>query len=339
MRKTTLNKPLAVLISDVHYSLGTLALADKAFRTAIDKAAELRVPLVDCGDITNDKALLRAEVMNALIETMRYANDKDVKVYLLVGNHSLVNEKAKEHALNFLSPYVTVVSAPASIDGFNFIPYQSSKEDFLAALNQFPKKCTVITHQGFMGAFMGEYVQDKSSVDPSLCLDYTIFSGHYHKHQSLQTVTYIGNPYTLSFAEANDGPKGFLILNHNNTYTRVYTNLRKHVTCAVDVGSIGKIKDINPSDLVWVKLEGLEEDLVKVNKIKLSESLFDTPPVVFKLDKVPRKSNKKLDNKQPLIPSEMFDSLIETLPCSKKQVDVLKTLWKEVYNEAGFSKG
>ena len=79
--------------------------------------------------------------------------------------------------------------------------------------------------------------------------------------------------------------------------------------------------------------------MVKVNKIKLSESLFDTPPVVFKLDKVPRKSNKKLDNKQPLIPSEMFDSLIETLPCSKKQVDVLKTLWKEVYNEAGFSKG
>lgn len=330
--------PRAVLISDVHYSLGTLALADKAFRMAIDKAAELSIPLVDCGDITNDKALLRAEVMNTLIQTMRYANDKDVKVYLLVGNHSLINEKAKEHALTFLSPYATIVSNPAHVDGFNFIPYQSSKEDFLVALNQFPKKSTVITHQGFMGAFMGEYVQDKSSVDPSLCKDYAIFSGHYHKHQSLQTVTYVGNPYTLSFAEANDGHKGFLILNNDNSYTRVFTNLRKHCVYSLNLSNITKIKDINHEDLVWVKLEGLEEDLAKVNKIKLSESLFDITPAIFKLDKISRKSSKKLDNKQPLIPSQMFDNLIETLPCSKKQVSVLKTLWKEVYNEAGFGE-
>src|SRR4051812_39679990 len=108
-------KPIAVLVSDVHYSLKNLELSDKAFRAAIDTAHKLAVPLIDAGDLTDDKCIIRAEVANRLIKTMEYAKDKYVPVYCLVGNHSLINQKGKEHALEFLKPYCTVLDTYSAI--------------------------------------------------------------------------------------------------------------------------------------------------------------------------------------------------------------------------------
>ena len=59
--------PTAVLISDVHYSLQTLPLADKVMRMAIDKANSLGVPLIVAGDLHDTKANMRAECVNAMI--------------------------------------------------------------------------------------------------------------------------------------------------------------------------------------------------------------------------------------------------------------------------------
>ena len=61
-------KPIAVLISDVHYTPSSLPIAHTAMKMALSKAEALKVPLIDCGDILDSKAIIRAECANALIE-------------------------------------------------------------------------------------------------------------------------------------------------------------------------------------------------------------------------------------------------------------------------------
>lgn len=335
-------KPIAVLISDVHFSLSTLELADKAFRTAIDKAAELGVPLIDCGDLTNDKAIIRAEVANRLLKTMDYAFNKQVFVYLLVGNHSLVNEKGKEHALNFLECFnVNIIDSPTSravdVGGiyrdFHFIPYQSSNEEFVKTLKTMHPGDLVIAHQGFKGAHMGDYIQDNSSVDPKDCEGYRIFSGHYHKHQTLGNITYVGNPYTLSFGEANDGPKGFLVLFDDGSFEREILDLRRHVilegTVHQDRVFLEDQPGINMSDIVWFKLRGLKAELAKLDKKGLSNYVIGHTN--FRLDLLPTDtpSSTKASDLEKLTDPQIFDKLLDT--SSPEQSEDLKKLWREVY--------
>ena len=50
--------PIAVLISDIHYNINTLPVADAALRQAIAKANELDVVLIVTGDLHDTKANL-----------------------------------------------------------------------------------------------------------------------------------------------------------------------------------------------------------------------------------------------------------------------------------------
>ena len=102
-----------------------------------------------------------------------------------------MNEKASEHSLNFLEPYATIVDEPRvfmELPEVFFIPYQSNTEKLLRILDAPRTEKIYVMHQGFKGAFMGDYSVDKSSIDVSEVAHAKVFSGHYHRHQNLGTV-------------------------------------------------------------------------------------------------------------------------------------------------------
>lgn len=329
---TTQRKPIAVVISDVHYSLNTYPLADAAFRAAIDKAAELRVPLIDCGDLTNDKAILRAEVVNTLLLTMEYARCSDVPLYLLIGNHSLVNEKGKDHALNFLHPYANVVSHPVSAGGFNFVPYQNAAEKFLEAIGRFPKGSIVFGHQGTKGGQLGDYVKDASAFDPEQVKDWRVFLGHYHSHYELDTTVSIGNPYTLTFGEASTAPKGFLVVYEDGSYTREILELRRHEVLELDVEGLDIYLHTGahprPIDLLWLKVRGTHSEL---NALKKSQVAARLGRQDFKLDKIytdgPALDADKSEGKTDI---QLLDAVIDSQDDSADEKAALKALALEV---------
>lgn len=343
---TKSSRPIAVMISDVHYTVKTLELADICFRMAIDKAAELKVPLIDCGDLTDNKSILPAQVVKKLLDTCWYAKDKGVKVISIVGNHSLWNERSTEdNALDFLKATGewTVVKFPTSYAGFNFVPYQPTRELFLEALKQFPKGSLIIAHQGLTKAWPGEYCHDRSAVFPDDVKDYCVISGHYHRMQNIATGgitkgagvwSYVGNPYTQNFAEAEDGPKGFQVLYDDGLLELVSTNLRKHVVIGGLVGPDWITYDavtISPGDLVWLKLRGTALHLNGFSKDEIALSL--KLPLNYRLDKIPT------DTATPVITNiekksglEVLDELIESEDqvISLEERDELKALAREV---------
>lgn len=341
------SKPLAVLLSDVHFSLKNLEIASAALLQAQFKAALMKIPLVISGDLHDTKANLRGECTNKLVE--RFSVKDAPETIVLVGNHDLINEKSKEHSLNFLKPYATVVDVPQlgyiGDKQVLLIPYQTDPNDFLLILKDEDMQADlVICHQGLTGADMGDYIQDKSAVsvkDLVIKDGARIISGHYHNRQTTMLPNggkwdYVGAPFTTSFGEAKDLPKGFQILYDDGSLEFVPTKLRKHVVIEIDTDFNVKNEVYLPrlNDPVWVKMSGPKDKLAQMTKDKIREKLF-VEGMQFKLDLIPDKVEiAKRDNK-PRTSEQLYDSMIETSNLEPSTRDRLKATWRDYANKVG----
>jgi DNA repair exonuclease SbcCD nuclease subunit len=332
-----MSKPIAVLISDVHFNVHTLELASLALRKAQFKALLLKVPLVIAGDLLDTKAIIRAEVANRLIELLSVKDAPET--IILVGNHDLVNEKGKEHALNFLKPYAVVIENPqvGSLNGtaVQMIPYQSDPQviiDLLTPDEESYAPQLVIMHQGVQGSAMGDYVIDKSALPKEAFAGLRVISGHYHPRQDIVCpdeglVSYVGNPYTLGFGEANDPEKGFQILHDDGTLEFIPTNLRKHVIYDLTFGTPKEGAKHNPEDLVWIKFRGTKEQLAGFPKEKLTEGL---EAVSVKIDYIPLDQETQTPSKaDSMSQSDLLDSMIDSMTNTGDDTKGrLKALWR-----------
>lgn len=336
------SKPVAVLISDVHYTPATLELAHKSLCMALSKAETLRVPLVIAGDLLDTKDIIRGVCANSLIYTLSCAT---VPVFILVGNHDRLNEKGKDHALNFLSPYATIINCPTAVKKLDvhFLPYFSSGEELQKVLNILPKGSQIIIHQGVQTAYMGHYQQDKSSLPKEAFADFRVISGHYHRRQDIRCgrprkggvgmFSYIGNPYTLSYGEASDPEKGFQILHDDGLLEFVPTGLRKHVV--VEYTWEGPIPQVtaHSDDLLWLKVTGPASEITNVPKYKWAQML-GLDHNNFKLDLIPFKKEKTIQTVENTPQDQLFDGLIDSTSDTTEEKGRMKSLWREVIEHA-----
>jgi DNA repair exonuclease SbcCD nuclease subunit len=331
-------KPKAVLISDIHYNLNTLELADAALRQAFDKANQLKVKLIIAGDLHDSKANLRAECMNAMLRTFK--DYSEVEVWILRGNHDSINEKSKEHSLNFLAPYANIIEEPMYMFNIGYlVPYYHNPEELKSYLKTLPKGATLVMHQGITGSNSGEYIQDKSAITPNDVAGFRVISGHYHTRQTIKlpkggSWDYIGNPFTLNFGEAGDPEKGFQILMDDGSLEFVPTNLRRHIVLNVskvtDYWQItGKVplEDVRSIDIVKVKLTATKEELSSMTRERVAKMLNLSN---FKLDLIPLETTTTAPAEAPdLTQEQLLDSLIDSVAnTSKEQKERLKELWR-----------
>jgi len=332
-----MSKPIAVVISDIHFNINTLELATQALEHAITTAEQLNIPLIVAGDLHDTKAIVRAEVANVLCKTFKHTT---TPCYIISGNHDRISEKHEEHGLNYLRPYADIVdtSTGININGINLelLPYFHDLDYLQTYLKVIPKGTITIMHQGFQGAWMGDYIQDKTSLPLSAVEHLKVITGHYHKHQTLGTVTYIGSPYTITFGEANDGDKGYLVLHSDGSYDRKILKLRKHVI----IEGIGdeegfllewaKIEELQPEDLVWVKIKGPKSCLDKINKVEFGKAVLKRDN--FKLDLIPIDAPDLHIQHEKMTDDKIFDSIIDNLNDSLDYKEYLKRTYHEVTN-------
>lgn len=335
-----MRKPLAVLASDIHYTLQTLALADQSLAMALDMANKLNVPTIIPGDLHDTKANLRGECANAMIRTLCRAR---TPTYILIGNHDLINEKSEEHSLNFLRAYATIIDAPqyAKEFGAYLIPYQSDVSELRDYIRGMEKgSATLIMHQGLQGSNAGEYFKDHSALNPNDVAGFRVISGHYHNRQTIELPDggkwdYVGNPYTLNFGEARDPEKGFQILYDDESLEFVPTNLRKHRIFELNVHWLTDNSLLRPGaygakdDLWWVKIHDTYENLSTITRAQVAAALgLD----VFKLDLIVTKAEQK-EIKSELTKGELLDELINNGGYSEERKERLKELWRRISSQ------
>lgn len=338
-----MSKPRAILISDIHYNINTLPLADAALRQAVTKANELNVPLIVTGDLHDTKANIRGECINAMLSTFGLCKQQ---IVVLRGNHDAINEKSQAHSLNFLHDIVHIVDYAQGLElndnYYHFIPYFHNVAIIRHYLEAVPEGSTIFMHQGIAGSDSGEYIQDKSALDPTDVSNFRVISGHYHRRQDIRTgrprrgaiglFSYVGNPFTLNYGEASHPSKGYQILKSDGLLEHVPTNLRKHIVYEFNasdipptgIGFLGGIEE----DLVWIKITGTREQLANLTKSLLSKEVglenfrFDLIPT----DNKSSVSEEIVANKtQPEILDKLIDS---TTNASDEAKERLKALWR-----------
>lgn len=320
-----MSKPIAVLISDVHYSVHTLILADAAMRQAISRANELNAPIIVAGDLHDTKANLRGECVNAMINTFQLC---DYQPIILVGNHDRLNEKAPEHALNFLNSYAKIVDSSSNYKGMYLLAYSHSLSELRTRLSNIQEGSTVILHQGLNGSNMGDYIKDDTALNREDVAGLRVISGHYHSRQTIALPDggkwdFIGNPYTLTYGEANDPEKGYQILYDDGTMEFVPTNLRRHRIIDMSADEVVRYS-VQPNDLVWIKVRGTKEQLSSVKKSDVCDGdcrleLICTEMLHPEKSETTLKSDKLLDS--------IIDSLSEVGDDRKSS---LKTTWRKL---------
>lgn len=333
-------KPIAVISGDIHYNLQNLPLADAATRSAINKANELSVPFIANGDTQDQKANLRAECVNSMIETFKLCN---ITPYVSIGNHCKINEKSEAHALNFLAPYATIVPTPTFFDSLqaHLIPYQHDVSKFIDYVSGLPYGSRLIIHQGIEGSLSGDYIQDRTAIQKSILADFRTIASHYHARQDIECgppgpnlvgiASYIGSPYTQNYGEAHDLNKGFQILYDDGSLEFVPTNLRKHRVFEFNISAIENVADIvKEIDLVWIKIKGPSDALAKLTKSDITELTGITQ--AYRLDLIPTEASvmRSQGPKEDLSQEGIFDQLIDSLSnTDNERKDRLKALWKE----------
>lgn len=338
------NSIKAVLISDIHFSLNTLELASESLKVALIMAETHKVPLIIAGDLHDTKAMIRAECSNEIIKLV--SSFESVRKLVLVGNHDLINEKAKEDSLHFLNAYCDVVRVPTYDNelGLWLIPYFSDTMALKDLVTKKPSDSdtlryprhgdTLIMHQGLHDAHMGAYVVDKSSLPPETFDGFRVISGHYHRTQTIPCGstglwTYIGTPYSITFAEAHDGPKGFQLLHTDGSLTQVPLKLRKHVVVEREAADVlDPIEGLNPHDLLWIKVNGPTSVLDKLDKKAIGMKHLGHQN--FKLDKIYSEAVKQdVSAIEALSDDLIIDKLIEDSEETESQKIYLKSLWRE----------
>lgn len=340
--KQPTKKPLLVLISDIHYSLPTLELADAALKIAYNKANDLGVYLVIAGDLHDTKAHLRAECVSRMLKTTSGMHS----VFVVVGNHDKIHEKSDEHALEFLDNNTNIISRPCLWHqsrrglpkGVNLIPYQHDPAWLRHYIKtMIPAGETIIMHQGVDKAKSGEYIQDKSAIPISDLAEYRVISGHYHTRQDIEAgpikkgniglLSYIGNPYTMNFAEANDPAKGYQILYDDGSLEFMATDLRKHVIYETDATVLGVMgcPAIGPEDLLKIKITGSKESLSQFTHKFVSEH---TGISNFRLELISTDAASSSITQRAETAEQTLVNLIDTANISAEQKTRVKELWK-----------
>lgn len=333
-------KPLAVLISDVHFSLKTLDRASAAFLKAQFKAALLNVPLVVAGDLLDTKANMRAEWVNKLIQLMSVKDAPET--IILCGNHDLCNEKGKEHALNFLKPYATVIDLiQTNRIGDTLVtmfPYQSDPQVIKTVLDDADSALgeIFIMHQGVTGSKSGEYLFDKTAVPKEWFRGRRVISGHYHPRQTIALPDggqwdFLGNPYSLGHGEAGDPEKGFSVLYTDRSLEFIPVDLPAHKIVHIQVANHGMYVE-NPvgwsnKDILKVVVSGPSDELMLIDKETISNLVLVKD---FQLEFEPTENEAQQQEIKQQSSQEVFDEVIDSSTMEAERKERLKKLWRQL---------
>jgi len=321
-----------IATSDLHGNLKNLEPFKIVVRRALTEARKHQCPFFIGGDLNDTKAILRAEFVQFLIES--FLEYSDVQIIVLVGNHDLVNHHSNiEHSLEFLKnlPNVKVIDTSQEVfSGWYAIPYHHRNEDILEQLQIAKDKGyrKILFHQGIMGAKQSEYILDKSSISLEDLKGFDkVLTGHYHSYQTLGNAVYLGSPFSVSFAEANQDKFIWLVEdNEDFKMTPIRPGARSHIQIVWNEGQENVIPQINKDDILKIVARGTKEFCLSINKedIKKQYNIENLQIVT----EIAQTRKKRVDASSIHKPIEVIDGYLESAETSLNKIELKEYLGK-----------
>ena len=302
-----------MLFSDIHVhphkkSQERLDDCIKALEWVFKVAEDERVDAVLFGgDLLHDRQKIDSLTYNKIFNVLEQQQDKNFKIYLLLGNHDLWF--ATNHSVSSVRPFKAlrnfeVIDRTQSINicncNWHFIPYTHHPIEELEKLKEDIKNSYLLGHLAIDGAKLNsagsmsdviiEHDGDMVVIGKDLFHEYKrAFFGHYHSAQKLtKTIEYIGSPLQLSFGEAGEKKHVIVLDSESNEISYIENTFSpKHLYIKAD-----EIKNYSEADLknnfVCIITDGTDQFEDKKNMSKVVEELKASSVQI-------KKQNKKID--------------------------------------------
>jgi DNA repair exonuclease SbcCD nuclease subunit len=167
------------------------------------------------GDWHESRSHIHVDTLNLSYKLATRLNNLGLPIYFVVGNHDLFNKHSRDiHSCVFFNKFenFTIIDQPTIFPEFDksalFSPYLFHNEYDFCLLKQ--PASHLLGHFEFKDFVITGYnTKMDHGPDAQQLSEYiSVLSGHFHKRQTTGNVTYIGNTFPTSFADANDTARG-----------------------------------------------------------------------------------------------------------------------------------
>lgn len=224
---TTKKLRKSLVFSDIHWgrrnssevhNTDCLNYIDWVVQQAIDNKVD---NIVFMGDWFETRSSINIHTLNYAYRGMERLNALNIPIYVIVGNHDCYYKNSRSvHSLVQYKefPSVTVVDSflrvPHMGDGALMVPYAFADE--YESLKDYLDVDVWFGHFEFQGfVITGQNHKMLTGPNPSEFVGPDIFSGHFHKRQTIGNVTYIGNTFPMDYSDAGDVARGCMIYDHD----------------------------------------------------------------------------------------------------------------------------
>lgn len=175
------------------------------------------------GDWNENRASISISTLNYSHEGASKLNALGLPVYFVVGNHDLFHRNSRDiHSIVTFQEYdnFVIIAEPMVVNdiegGALFSPYMFHDE--YPGLTEYLSIPFWAGHFEFQGFIVTGY-NVKMPTGPSAS-DFAgpkhIVSGHFHKRQAQDNITYMGNTFPMDFGDAGDFNRGMMTYDHIN---------------------------------------------------------------------------------------------------------------------------
>lgn len=272
---------------------------------SLDRGAELfeinearGLTTVWLGDLLDTKEVIRGKCLNFLY--YKFSNSK-LNHYLLVGNHDWFNLECNDHSLRTLEtlPNVQIIDKPTLVENILFIPYMHDLQALRTVLDQYRNRNLVlIGHLEITNFDFGNgHVCTKGLTLQDLTGYKRVISGHFHKYQTQDNLTYLGSPFSHSFGETNQVKYLGVYDTQTDELKLEETPLPKHVTYEFNCDNLNE----NLEHWLFDPKPGFEKNLYRVILTGSQKNI----------DRFPKHMYEKLNVKWLARPSDHVENQVE----------------------------
>jgi DNA repair exonuclease SbcCD nuclease subunit len=211
----------AAVFTDIHFGLKSNSITHNEDCLAFVKWATAKAKEEGCetclflGDWHNNRAALNILTLNYSLRALEHMNDNFEHVYFIPGNHDLYyRDKRDVQSVEWARhlPNVTIVNDWFNSGDVVIAPWLVG-DDHKKLLKK--KGKYMFGHFELPGYYMNAMVQ-MPDVGEAKREDFVgfehVFTGHFHKRQSANNITYIGNCFPHNYADDGDEDRGMMIL-------------------------------------------------------------------------------------------------------------------------------
>lgn len=283
------NKPVALLINDIHVSKDKIEDFLINWKEAVDLAIENDIKTILLGgDLFHSRASQTLDVLLAVKSSIDYAADNGISIIASEGNHDKVDQNMEEGYCHVFDKYRSFhsvstieqvkVSTDTNVYMLSFFRDKSITENIVKSLVLDKSKYNILyPHLGIIGALNSPMEEDFPA---ELFEDFdAVLVGHYHNRCKIRgtNVQYIGSSRQHNFGE--DEEKGYTLLysDGKTEFIKNKVNIRyktvKTTTEDILSGYISKqLENIDKNKyLVRVVVSCKSSDTNKIDKQKLFE--------------------------------------------------------------------